>query len=181
MSNMISYVWVKHFNSLLEAEDGNLKKLVQVDHPSSTKRGCICIYYKESSAVKMINIPCKNVYITKMEFITLKDMLSLSSDPQVKIVQTWKIFKTNFALLHGDNIAWTKSLWVLNTNTLEDMQLDALTSLDGLHHLLNETTHILPSSSFSIDVIFTNQSSSVISSRTHSSLYRNCHYHITYY
>lgn len=56
--------------------------------PSNTERGGICIYYKEASAVKMISISCKNVYFAKLESITLKDMLFLSMDTQVKIVQT---------------------------------------------------------------------------------------------
>ena len=57
--------------------------------PSNTERGGICIYYKEASAVKMISISCKNVYFAKLESIPLKDMLFLSMDTQVKIVQTW--------------------------------------------------------------------------------------------
>ena len=44
----------------LESDDKNLKlegyNLIRSDHPSNTKRGGVCIYYKESLAVRLIDI-----------------------------------------------------------------------------------------------------------------------------
>ena len=45
---------------------------------------------------------------------------------------------------------------------------------------VNEPTHILPSSSSCIDLIFTDQPSLVVSSGVHPSLHANCHHQITY-
>ena len=60
------------------------------------------------------------------------------------------------------------------------MQLDALISSYGLQQLVNEATHILPSSSSCIELIFTDQPSLVVSSGVHPSLHANCHHQITY-
>ena len=49
-----------YFDSSVESEDDDLRingyKLIQMDHPMNTKRGGVCMYYKESLVVKMINI-----------------------------------------------------------------------------------------------------------------------------
>ena len=56
---MISFALVKHFDSSVQSEDDlriNGYKLIRMDHPLNTKRNGICMYYKESSVVKMINV-----------------------------------------------------------------------------------------------------------------------------
>ena len=49
-----------YFDSSVESEDDDLRingyKLIRMDHPMNTKRGGVCMYYKESLVVKMINI-----------------------------------------------------------------------------------------------------------------------------
>ena len=50
----------KYFDSSVESDDDDLRingyKLIQMDHPLNTKTGGVCMYYKESLVVKMINI-----------------------------------------------------------------------------------------------------------------------------
>ena len=49
-----------YFYSSVKSEDDDLRingyKLIRMDHPLNTKRNGICMYYKESSVVKMINV-----------------------------------------------------------------------------------------------------------------------------
>ena len=49
-----------YFDSSVESEDDDLRingyKLIQMDQPLNTKIGGVCMYYKESLVVKMINI-----------------------------------------------------------------------------------------------------------------------------
>ena len=49
-----------YFNYSIESEDDDLRingyKLIRMDHPLNTNRGGVCMYYKESLVVKMINI-----------------------------------------------------------------------------------------------------------------------------
>ena len=68
-------------------------------------------------------------------------------------------------------------------------QLESVTISCGLHQLIPDPTHLLPNSSFCIDLIFTDQANLVVDSGAHPSLYPNCHhsdygdilYHQTYY
>ena len=57
---MISFVLGKHFDSTVESDDDNFRIngyiLIRTDHPLNIKRCAVCIHYKESLVVKMINI-----------------------------------------------------------------------------------------------------------------------------
>ena len=61
------------------------------------------------------------------------------------------------------------------------MQLDAVDSPYGLHLIVNEPNHILPSYSFCTDLIYTDQPNLVINFEIYPSLNENCHYQITYF
>ena len=39
--------------------------LIRANHPNNTKTGGVCIYYKESLGIKVLNIPFINVYYAK--------------------------------------------------------------------------------------------------------------------
>ena len=51
----------------------------------------------------------------------------------------------------------------------------------GLHQLISEPTHLLPTSSTCIDLIFTNQPNLAVNSGAHPSLHKSCHHQITFY
>ena len=59
-------------------------------------------------------------------------------------------------------------------------KLKLLTSQFGLNQIINEPTHITKNSSTCIDLLFTSQTSLVIESGLHSSLYPNCHHQIIF-
>ena len=83
-----------------------------------------------------------------------------------------------FTIILGDFNA--RSSWSKNGKTTVDgALLEALTSLHGLHKLISEPTH-LPTSTFCIDVVFTDQSNLIVADGTHSSLNPKCHHQITY-
>ena len=64
---------------------------------------------------------------------------------------------------------------------MEGTRLDSLFSTHGFHQLIFEPTHILRNSLSCIDLIFTDQPSSVVDSGVHPTLHENCHHQITYY
>ena len=70
--------------------------------------------------------------------------------------------------------------WPNNIDTIEGTRLESIISYYGLYLIINEPTHILPSSSFSIDLIFTNQPNLTINSGVDPSLHQNCHYQIIF-
>ena len=107
-------------------------------------RGCIALIYRS---------PSQN----SLEY---QDFLSGFEQLLVNI----EGFKPNSTILIGDYNARSRSWWPSDTNTPEGMQLDTLTSSYGLQQLVNEPTHILPSSSSCTDLIFTDQPSLVVTS-----------------
>ena len=70
--------------------------------------------------------------------------------------------------------------WKNDKTTVESAYLEALTSLHGFHQLILEPTHLLPTSTSCIDLIFTDQSNLLVDCYTNSSLNPKCHHQITY-
>ena len=106
-----------YLDSDISDDDDNLKiagyNLIWADHPSNTKRGGVCIYYKHSLAFKLLNIhylkECMNFEISFggkiCNFISLCRSPSQSSD-------TFEDFADNLEL-NLDKIA-NKSPYLLN-------------------------------------------------------------------
>ena len=73
------------------------------------------------------------------------------------------------------------SIWKSDDpDTVEGIEISAITSSYGLTQIISEATHILPNSSSCIDLIFTNQPNMIISSGVLPSLHPNCHHQIIY-
>ena len=70
-------------DNLVEIQGYNL---VRADHLDNTKRGGVCIYYKESLPVRVIDLPYfKEVLLLEMSFNKKKVIVSVIYLPQVKI------------------------------------------------------------------------------------------------
>ena len=62
-------------NNLIDVEGYNL---VRADHPDDTKRGGVCIYYKESLPLKIINLPYfKEALLLEMSYNKNKVIVSV--------------------------------------------------------------------------------------------------------
>ena len=70
--------------------------------------------------------------------------------------------------------------WYDDIDTIEGTRLQSINSYHGLYQIINEPTHILPSSASYSDLIFTKQSYLVINSGVHPSLHQNCHHQIIF-
>ena len=75
---------------------------------------------------------------------------------------------------NAKSINWCKA----DITSLEGSKINTKTSSYGLNQLTQEPTHILNSSSSSIDLILTSQPNLVIKPGIHSSLRSNCHHQI---
>ena len=58
--------------------------------------------------------------------------------------------------------------------------INSLISMYNFDQLISDPTHILPASSFCIDLIFTDQPNLVVDNGVHPSLHINCHRQIAY-
>ena len=63
----IIYISESYLNSDTSSNDNNLNipgyNMSLADHPAGNRRGGVCIYYKESLAIKMLNIDYLQEYI----------------------------------------------------------------------------------------------------------------------
>ena len=84
-------------------------------------------------------------------------------------------FKPHLLLITGDFNARSSSWWSGDVENIEGTRLESITSFYGLYPIINEPTHILPSSFSCIDLIFTNQPNMITDSGVHPSLHQNCH------
>ena len=165
--------------------------LVREDHPSNSKRGGVCVYYKSSLPFRVINVKylqesisfelriggkccrfsclCRSPSQTQDEFETFLKNFELTLD---------KIHENNpfMTIVLGDFNAKCKS----DITSLEGSKIDTITNSYGLNQLIQEPTHILSSSSSCIDLIFPSQPNLVMESGIHSSLHSNCHHQIVF-
>ena len=94
--NMIFYVLVKLFlDSSFESNGKDLTMegydLIRSHHPSNTKGGCVCIYYKWSLAVRIVNMT-SSTGLRSCNTKTKKDMLLLCTNLLVKALENLNPF-----------------------------------------------------------------------------------------
>ena len=152
--------------------------LFRGDHPSNTKRGGVCIYYRDSLLLKILGIQylqeCINFEIRiggkLCRFVSLYRSPSQSQDDFEAFANN---FELNLDAATANNLtSWTVTLGDVNANsnlrfnddktTYEGSKTDGITSAFGLQQIINEPAHITGGSSSCIDLIFTSQPNLVI-------------------
>ena len=83
-------------------------------------------------------------------------------------------------LITGDFNARCNRWWENDSNNTEGVSIDNLTSSYGLKQLIAEPTHIVPTSSSCIDLLFTSQSNMVVNSGVFPSIHQSCHHQIVF-
>ena len=91
-----------------------------------------------------------------------------------------KQLRSSFLVPLGDFNARSKSWYLDDITTYKGSKIDSLTTTHGLYQLISQPTHLLPTSSTCIDLIFTDQPNLVVNSGAHPSLHKNCHHQITF-
>ena len=187
-----------YLNSETPSDDENLEiagyNLVREDHPSNSKRGGVCVYYKSSLPFRVINVKYLQESISFELRIAGKCckfscLYRFSSQTQDEFETFLKNFELTLDKIHENNPFMTVVLGDFDaksnnwckadiTSLVEGSKVDAITSSYGLNQLIQEPTRILNSSSSCIDLIFTSQPNLVTESGIHSSLHSNCHHQI---
>ena len=188
-----------YLNSETSTDDQNLETpgycLLRANHPSNNKRGGVCIFYRTTLPLRVLNISylsecitfeisirnqvCRFIHLyrspsqTQEEFQTFISNLKLSLD-------TLLCGNPFLIVMIGDFNAKSKDWCSIDITSFEGSELDFLTSQFGLLQIIKEPTHILDSSRSCIDLIFTSQPNMVIDSGLYASLHSNCHHQIIY-
>ena len=186
-------------NSDVSCDDNNLQlpgfDLIRAGHPSNTKIGGVCTYYRNCLPLKVINIRYLNQCITFV--IKLGDKIgnlaSLYRSPN-QTEDDFENFCNNFELTLdafsatnpfltvaiGDFNAKSSNWYTGDTTTFEGSKIEAITSQFGLQQIINEPTHIQGKSVSCIDLFFSSYPNLLMSSGIHSSLHQNCHHQIIF-
>ena len=168
--------------------------LVREDHPSNSKRGGVCVYYKSSLPFRVINVKYLQESVS-FELIGGKccrfsRLYRSPSQTQGEFETFLKNFELTLDEIHENNPFMTIVLGDFNaksnnwckayTTSPEGSKVDIVANSCGLNRLIQEPTHMLNSSSSCIDLIFTSQPNLVMESGIHSSLHSNCHHQIVF-
>ena len=188
-----------YLDSTITSDDKSLcldgYKLIHANHPENIKQGGVCIYYSETLLVKIIQrnyqpecLVCKINYDNKKIFmVTLYQSPSQTTDEFDEFLRGFEGVIDNinqcnpsFTLITGDFNARCNRLWENDSNNTEGISIDNLTSSYGLKQLIAKPTHILPTSSSWIDILFTNQSNMVVNSGVFPSIHQSCNHQIVF-
>ena len=159
-----------YLDSTTALDDENLHiagyNLLRADHASNSKRGSVCVYYKSSLALRLIDVhylqECLIFEILiggkSCNFISLYRSPSQSSDSFEEFADNLqlsldKISNQNpfLTVVLGDFNTKSSNWYKHDQTTYEGSKMDAVTSQFGLQQLIKEPTHILGNSSSCID------------------------------
>ena len=132
--------------------------MIRSDHPSDSKRGDVCLYYKEFLGVKIINLSARNECILCEVFIenrkgfiaVMYRFPSQNNDQFENFLSSFEdlineITPSNplFYLILGDSNARSPTWWDDDKISIEGTRLDALSLFHGLDQLIKETAHLM--------------------------------------
>ena len=163
-----------YLNSETPSDDENLVipgyNLVREDHPSNSKRGRVCVYYKSSLPFRVINVKYPQESISfelRIEGKCCKCscLYRSPSQTQDEFETFLKNFESNLDKIHENNLfiavvlsdfnAKSSNWCKADVTSFEGSKIDTIRSSYGLNELIQEPTHTLNSSSPCIDLIFT--------------------------
>ena len=151
--------------------------LIRADNPNNIKRGGVCIYHRDSLPVKVINLNILNeCLVCELSFgshgvclVSIYRTPSQSSNEYNTFLLNFEqpltylnSIKPHVLLVTGDFNVRSSNWWSDDIDRVEGTRFESKISCYGLSQIINEPTHILPSSSSCIDLIFTNQPNFVI-------------------
>ena len=160
-----------YLDSTVPLDDVNLVisgyNLIRSDHPSNTKRGGVCLYYKNYLPLRVLNIS----YLKECLNFELKigdkscNVIALYRPPS-QSQDDFKTFSDNFQMtlktlaqkgfflttIIGDFNAKSCNWYSHDKTNFEGSTIESITSQFGLHQLINEPTHLLQNSSSCIDL-----------------------------
>ena len=187
-----------YLNSSNSPDDETLEisgyNLVRSDHPLNSKRGGICIYYKNYLLLPIISVSYLSERINFeimignkiCNFITLYRSPSQNQDDFQTFIDNLEMNletlaqRNPFLVVLGDFNGKSKHWCSQDSTNFEGITIENVTSQFGLSRIITEATHFLESSSSCIDLIFTTQPNLVVESGVHPSLHPNCHHQIVF-
>ena len=159
--------------------------LHRVDDPDNVKNGGVCVYYKETLAVRFLQTKLDQCIVSEVTFKNKKKghVISLYRSPSQtpdqfdnflqlfeELLQDIFKLKSSFVLITGDFNCRNFNWYLGDPVTLQRARVEVLTSFYAMNQLIKTPAHLLQNSVTCIDLVFTNQPYLVMESGVHSSL-----------
>ena len=175
---------------------GFSKDVLRNDHPSNTKVGGVCLYFREGlpitrrkdhellpeTIVAEIKIGRKKLFI-----VTVYRSPSQNSEQfevfmrkLQMIVTRLRHEKSTAIIITGDFNCRSSQFWEGDDDHPERIALDEFIEINNLHQLINEPTNIRCESMSCIDLIITDQPNLFVESGVHPSLDVHCQHQLVY-
>ena len=169
--------------------------IVRENHPSISKSVGVCAHNKSSLQFRVINLIYLQESISfKFRIVGKYCKFSCHYRCPSQTKDEFENFLKNFELILdkiqennsfmtvvlGDFNAKSNNWCKVDITSLEGSMIDTIARSYGLNQLTQEPTHVLDSSSSSIDLIFTLQQNLVMESGIHLSLHSTYHHQITF-
>ena len=183
-------------NSSILSDDNRIKidgyNLIRSDHPSDSKKGGVCICYKEHTPLILrddINT-LDNCLVTEIRSQNEKCFLSCIYHSPSQNQEEFKNFCTNFDILltnindelplcstvTGDFNARCSRWWKNDITNLQGQELDSA----GYNQIIGKPTHVINTSMSCIDLIFCTNQSVISNHGVDVSIFDKCHHNIIY-
>ena len=189
-------------NSEISSDDPSLiiqgYTMARSDHPSNTKRGGVCIFYKEHlpfvirtdiahleecliGEIKIKNSKCFVTCLYRSPSQTADEIDNLYLYGFERICDSIALESPFCSFIVGDLNAKCTNWWTRGANNLCGTELYNLSTLLGYSQIIKDPTNFEPNKNPTcIDLIFTSQPNLVFESGVHPSLCRTCHHQIIY-
>jgi len=170
--------------------------LIRCDHPSNSKRGGVCIYFKNH--LPLVRRPeltfldeclvCElKAGVNRFFVCLIYRSPSQNSDQFNLFKQKWEETIINInncsptvLAVFGDFNARNSDWWASDTTNAQGREIADIAAQYGLYQLIDEPTHILPNSFSCIDLIFSSVEGLVSDSGVLPSLFPRCHHQLVY-
>ena len=187
-------------NSSIETNDDRISidgyNLIRADHPSNSKRGGVCIYFKEHIPLIKRGDICTldNCLVTEIRSQGEKHFLTCVYRSPSQNHDEFEDFCTKFDLLMssindelplcsvitGDFNARCSRWWKNDINIPVGQETESLTSSAGYKQIIDKPTHVINNSMSCIDLIFCTSQNVISNYGADVSLFNKCHHNIIY-
>ena len=187
-------------NSSIQSDDNRIKldgyNLIRSDHLSDSKRGGVCIYYKEHiPLVKRADICTLDIcLVTEIRSQNEKCFLtriycspSQNHDEFRNLCAKFDTLLNNIndefpicSFATGDFNACNSRWWKNDITNSTGLELESLTSSAGYTQIINKPTHAVYSSMSSIDLIFYTNLNLISKYGVDVTIFDKCHHDIIY-
>ena len=180
-------------NEEIEIE-GFSKEIYRNDHPSDTKTGGVCVYFREGLAIKRrkdletlqeMVVTAIMIARKKILFTTIYRSPSQNSEQFENFINKLQIAlnrmqseRPHSLILTGDFNCRSTQWWAQDVENLEGTALDELIETNSLHQLIDTPTNIRNEGMSCIDLIITDQPNLFVESGVNPSLDEHCQHQI---